>query len=317
MRRKTLVISAAVAAFAAAGVAALYRFDLARARARLAGKARSLETRWGRLEYAIEGQGTPLLVIHGASGGFDQALDMTGALAGKGFRLIAPSRFGYLGSERPAGLTVASQADAYDELLHALDVEQAIVVAVSAGAWSALEFAIRHPDRCKALVLLVPAARLPAGTEMHGGAFARAVFGSDFVAWAAIRLSGLFPGLMARQMLGVDPEVLADASPEERRRVRTLVNHLLPMRPRRKGTRFDVETAHKAGSFPLERIACPVLAISADDDLFHTAARARRIGTAAPDGQCVIYRSGGHVLVGRYAEALGEVSRFLKEAQTA
>jgi pimeloyl-ACP methyl ester carboxylesterase len=50
-----------------------------------------------------------------------------------------------------------------------------------AGAWSALQFAIRHPDRCRALVLPVPADYLPAGTSIHGDAGARAIFKSDFL----------------------------------------------------------------------------------------------------------------------------------------
>jgi 2-hydroxy-6-oxonona-2,4-dienedioate hydrolase len=50
------------------------------------------------LEYAVIGEGEPMLVVHGAEGGFDRGIDMTGAMAGRGYRLIAPSRFGYLRS---------------------------------------------------------------------------------------------------------------------------------------------------------------------------------------------------------------------------
>ena len=54
----------------------------------------TIETSFGTLEYAVKGEGEPILVVHGAGGGFDQALNMTGAMAGHGYRLIAPSRFG-------------------------------------------------------------------------------------------------------------------------------------------------------------------------------------------------------------------------------
>src|SRR5450755_94924 len=80
------------------GIFAIFARDLANARARLVGRSSTLATSRGTFEYAEIGQGEPILVIHRAAGGFDQALDMAGGLAEQGFRLIAPSRFGYLRS---------------------------------------------------------------------------------------------------------------------------------------------------------------------------------------------------------------------------
>src|ERR671918_55643 len=62
-------------------------------------------------------------------------------------------------------------------VLGALGVDRAAIVGVSAGAPSAMQFALRHRDRSSALVLLVPAAytprpqgapplRTPAGTQL-------------------------------------------------------------------------------------------------------------------------------------------------------
>ncbi len=144
------------------------------------------------------GDGEPALIIHGAGGGFDQAIDIAGVLAGRGYRLIAPSRFGYLGSPLPTDLVTTMQADAYAELLDRLGVSRAFVIAISAGAWSAMQFAIRHPQRCRALVLLVPADYLPPRMPNHGGALFRAIIASDFVAWAALKVMWLVPGAMAR-----------------------------------------------------------------------------------------------------------------------
>ncbi len=148
----------------AIAIGALFLRDLSIARARLDGRSQTISTPFGHQEYAEQGKGDPVLVVHGASGGFDQALDMAGPLADHGFRLIAPSQFGYLGSASPADPTTAMQADAYVRLLDHLGVDKAVVVGISAGAWSSLEFAIRHPERCRALVLLVPADYLPEGS---------------------------------------------------------------------------------------------------------------------------------------------------------
>ena len=135
---------------ATACVCVMFAHDLAAARARLAGRSQTIEKSFGTMEYAVMGEGEPLLIVHGAEGGFDQGLDMTGAMAGRGYRLIAPSRFGYLRSTTPGDPTTAMQADAYVQLLDHLGIDKVVVVGISAGAWSSLQFAIRHPDRCRA-----------------------------------------------------------------------------------------------------------------------------------------------------------------------
>jgi 2-hydroxy-6-oxonona-2,4-dienedioate hydrolase len=297
----------------AAGVYAIFARDLSGARSRLAGRSQTIDTSFGRLEYAMIGEGDPTLIIHGAGGGFDQAIDTAGALAGRGYRLIAPSRFGYLGSPLPTDLVTAMQADAYAELLDRLGVSRAFIIAISAGAWSAMQFAIRHPQRCRALVLLVPANYLPPQMPNHGGVLFRAIIASDFVAWAALKLMWLVPGAMARTMLGTDPLLVRAAEPNERARVRKVLAHLLPVRSRTGGMQFDIRTAATPNPYPIEGISCPVLTVSAEDDRFDTAARARQIAATAPNGRAVIYPTGGHALVGRYHEALSEITSFLSE----
>ena len=99
--------------------------------------------------------GAPLLVVHGAGGGFDQGLEFAGSLPRRGFRVIAMSRFGYLRTPLPDDASPIAQADAHACLLDALGIERTAIMGGSAGAPSAMQFAIRHPDRCNALVLLV------------------------------------------------------------------------------------------------------------------------------------------------------------------
>src|SRR5271169_1971574 len=169
MRRLSLYILSLLLV-AGLGIVATFARDLANARARLVGRSSTLATSLGTLEYAQIGQGEPIMVVHGAGGGFDQALDMAGGLAQQGFRLIAPSRFGYLRSSLPAQLTAEMQADAFVELLDHLGIAKVNVVSISAGAWSALQLSIRHPDRVRALVLLVPADYLPPGMTIQGSA---------------------------------------------------------------------------------------------------------------------------------------------------
>jgi len=302
----------AVLIVTAAGVYILFARDLSLARARLAGQSETMQTSVGTLEYSVRGAGEPILAIHGAGGGFDQAIDMTGALVDHEYRLIAPSRFGYLRSSLPADLTVAMQADAYAELLDHLGIDQAVVVGISAGAWSSMQFAIRYPQRCRALVLTVPADYLPAGTAVHGGAFVTAMISSDFFAWAALRLMSIVPGAMSGAMLGTAPAVVRSADAGEKARVGQLLDHLLPVSPRYEGMQFDIHTAAMREPYSIEKIACPVLTISAEDDRFGTAARARYIAHSVAHGRALIFPSGGHALVARYAQAMRESVAFIK-----
>ena len=93
----TLFLAALVAVGAAlALIFQAYNNDLTHAREKVSRGARSAETSAGPIEYADNGAGTPLLSIHGAGGGYDQGLANVADLVGNDFRVIAPSRFGYL-----------------------------------------------------------------------------------------------------------------------------------------------------------------------------------------------------------------------------
>src|SRR6516162_8348118 len=114
-----LAISVAVAG--TAGVTfLLYKRELGRARDAAGRGSRVADTKAGQIEYAERGTGVALLSIHGAGGGFDQGLANAAELVGEGFRVIAPSRFGYLRTEVPEDSTPAARADAHAALLSKL-----------------------------------------------------------------------------------------------------------------------------------------------------------------------------------------------------
>jgi 2-hydroxy-6-oxonona-2,4-dienedioate hydrolase len=128
--------------------------DLREARRRLVELATSTAvTRFGPIEYVDQGTGFAVLLVHGIFGGHDAALRLAPPEALATYRTVAPSRFGYLGTPMPPHCDVPMQADAHAALLDSLGIDRTVVYAASAGSTSALQLAIRHPDRVAGLVL--------------------------------------------------------------------------------------------------------------------------------------------------------------------
>ena len=71
-----------------AAVYRAYQRDIRKARARVSSGSSVIHTKCGPIEYASIGEGVPLLIAHGAGGGFDQAVDFAGDLNRAGIRCI-------------------------------------------------------------------------------------------------------------------------------------------------------------------------------------------------------------------------------------
>ncbi|MFP4275070.1 MAG: alpha/beta fold hydrolase [Paracoccaceae bacterium] len=144
-RRALLTGLGGIALAAGAWGTGAFRATMAGAEARIARRSSVVATRAGPLEYAIAGDGPPLMMIHGTGGGFDQGLLFAHCLRDAGFRIVAPSRFGYLRSAFPEDASPAHQADVLVDLLDRLGLQRIAVAGGSAGALTAAEFARRHP----------------------------------------------------------------------------------------------------------------------------------------------------------------------------
>jgi pimeloyl-ACP methyl ester carboxylesterase len=291
-----------------------YRRDMRRARERLSGSLIA-ETTCGPIEYAMAGEGPAILAVHGAGGGFDQGADFGASLVQSGFRVVAPSRFGYLRTPLPDDASAEAQADAHARLLDALGIERAAIIGASAGAPSSLQFALRHPHRCNALVLLVPAAYVPrqgAQSVQTPGLTAfmfETALRSDFLFWAAIRFAR---PIVIRAILATLPGIVESATPRERERVDAILQHILPVSSRRLGLINDAAIISSIERYDLERIAVPTLVISVSDDLFGTFDVGRYTADRIPGARFIGYPSGGHVWVGHHDEVAAEIAAFLR-----
>jgi len=318
MNRRNILIGGGVAmaalAAASGGVAWRFRADVGRARAGVRRGSRVASLDGAPIEYADRHAGPALLSIHGAGGGFDQGLANAAELVGDRYRVIAPSRFGYLRTPVPPDATPAAQADAHAALLAQLGIPKAVVLGVSAGARSAVELALRWPERVAALILVVPglyAPESPVAIEPSRGsrfAFWAVNAGGDFAWWAAMKLS---PSVLVR-FLGVRPQLLAVAPPAERQRILDIVRNVEPLSLRVRG--INIDSTPDLHALPLERISAPTLIVSARDDLFNTEPAARYAADRIPGARLVVYDTGGHLLVGRGEAVRADVGAFLAAA---
>jgi 2-hydroxy-6-oxonona-2,4-dienedioate hydrolase len=315
MHRRSLLLGiAGLGAAVGFGVGwSAFAADIRRARARTRGRSRVIEGRFGDLEFGEAGAGPPVLMVHGTGGGFDQGLDFAQRLSLGGRRVIAPSRFGYLGSAFPDDPSSENQADAFVDLLDALELERAPVIGGSAGALSAIQFAIRHPQRCSALIALVPAAYAPGRAPVRpSNPIAQAIieYGlkSDFLFWSAMKIN---EDAMIAALLATDPELAHRAHPTERARIGSILANILPVSDRARGLLNDGRLASDPAPMALETITAPTLALSLEDDRFQTLDAARHIAASVPGAELVTYPEGGHVWVGHDEEVFAAVSTFL------
>ncbi|HEV2516175.1 MAG TPA: alpha/beta hydrolase [Devosia sp.] len=317
-RRALLGLGVLGAGLAATGgaVAVAYGSELAKANALVAPDLSLLvPSRFGALEYAEAGSGAPLLLVHGTGGGFDQGLFFARRFSEAGYRVIAPSRFGYLRSAFPDDPSSDNQADAFVDLLDALGIERIAIAGGSAGALSALAFAIRHPTRCAALLPLVPASYVPRNTPVQSVPpdqmrMAMAALRSDFLFWLAITT---LPDLLTEALLATRPALVKAAGPEEQARARQILHSILPVSRRADGLLNDALLAGNPAPMALETITAPTLAVSYQDDGFGTAAAARYIGERVPGAKVHVYADGGHIGIGHDAESFVLIDGFLKQ----
>ena len=115
-----------------------------------------VEVKGVRLHYVEEGEGEPLLLLHG-NAGMIQDFACSGLIhrAARRYRVIVFDRPGFGYSDRPRGTiwTAEAQADLLHEALVKLGISRATVLGHSWGASVAVAIALKYPESVSALVL--------------------------------------------------------------------------------------------------------------------------------------------------------------------
>lgn len=271
-----------------------------------------LKTPNGEIEYAVKGEGTPVLLLHGAGGGYDQGVILSRVFLSDDFRVIAPSRFGFLRTPLPENASFAAQADAYIDLLDELNISKVAIIGISAGGPSSLEFALRHPDRVSSMVLVSAVVHKEKPMDFKGKIIHYVIFKSDFLFWMIAK--NFESSLIS--FFGVTPEVQANLTPDEKHWLSNVFIPALHPISQRQGGMLNDQNNFPFLDYQLDEITVPTLIVYAGDDTLVNPSHSQYAAQKIPSAKVITLESGGHMLMGQHERVRSEMVKFLKQHAT-
>lgn len=268
---------------------------------------KTIETEFGMMTYVDEGTGEAVLISHGIFGGYDQGFVSLNQVTGINYRKISISRFGYPGSELPRNPTPENQAKVFNKLLDELGIEQAYILATSAGGGAGLRFALNYPERVKGLILLssgVPDKQRSTKEIKKLGMMGPPEFlVNDFPMWFSMKYFGfIFNSMMGSKV---------NSS--------TLFETMLPVSPRRQCIIMDtgitnIDMTLHYDEYPIEKLKSPVLVIHAKDDPMAKYENIEKL-LARIEAETAIFETGGHTIDGNDGEVNKAIEKFIDKTK--
>lgn len=261
-----------------------------------------IETEFGNLTYVLEGQGETILLSHGIFGGYDQGITSLRLLVGNNYRKVAPSRFGYPGSDVPTDPTPVNQAKAFVVLLDELGIEQAFVMTTSAGGAAGIKMALDYPERVKGLILL--SSGLPNKKKMPkditGMQGPPKLLVNDFPMWLSLKYFDF-----------VFEKIFASKIPDDMKKT------MLPVKPRKAGIILDTNITNNYmdlhfEDYPIKKLTMPILVIQAKDDpMIDFNVTVKFIEETG--AETCIYENGGHLISGHSNQVSFAIKQFIQK----
>ena len=261
-----------------------------------------VETACGPVEFARRGGAPYVLIVHGTPQGHNASF-MGAPFEAAGFGTITPSRPGYLRTPLSSGRTFEQQADAFAALLDALAIDAVAVYAVSGGGPSGIQFAARHPERVKALILEVAISQ---NYRAPVSALGMALFTNPIANWLQSRVMDYLPRLAIGQVLKIESslnpadrarvadEILAD--PEKLAVLRRVIADAPPFDLLRSGFENDLKQFASIERLPLEAVRCPTLVVHGTHDGDVPFSHAENSAQGIPSAELHRVEKGWHLL---------------------
>lgn len=256
---------------------------------------KEVELSYGLIKYIDEGEGEVILSVHGIFGGYDQAYENIKSRATKN-RIIAPSRFGYLGSSVKGEGTPKEQAEAFNELLDILGIDKVFVLATSAGGTPAIRFVLDYPERVKGLILFCSA--MPVNEKPEKYLEYQAPPEPLLSDYAMYLISPLMPVMMGLPA--------------------STVKNILPVTERKEGVILDGKITNSDmernfDEYPIEELKVPTLILHSEDDNVARFEKVKNVKHRFTNLELVIFPDGGHMMKGHGDEIDRELDKFLNK----
>jgi pimeloyl-ACP methyl ester carboxylesterase len=298
---KSLLIGGTIGAAttAVANVSRRYQHWKQQQKQRLETGSQLIGTARGQVEYRLEGDGPAVLLIHGSPGGYDQAVALAHFLALHGYTTLAVSRPGYLRTPLVSGKTPEEQADLYALVLDMLNIPQVVIIANSGGGPSALQFALRHPEHCRGLIMIAGLSQKYSEEETYRA-----------LPWARRQTKQVVDKLVL-----FDPALyllltLSQRVPEGAN-VQELLASLSLNDLRTFGYENDMEQFADLPVYPVRDIIAPTLLVHGTDDIDVPFAQSEQLARRMPHAQLVPVEFADHVSVLTNTATASTIQRFL------
>ena len=278
----------------------------------------------GPIEYAIEGSGPVVLALHGSMGGYDTGL-VLGRLFGEavaetsepsvaGITLLSVSRPGYLRTPLEVGASTAEQADAMVALLDGLGIDSVAVAGGSGGGPVALQFGLRHPERCWGLILLCSVYEQRDLKEFPPmqRLLLRTAF-TDRNSYTTVRRLEKHP---ERIVAGMNPITAARLQEDPRlmEMAVQLMQTSFPMSLRKAGTYNDMRSSQSIPFEQLGNITVPTMIMNGTEDEWAPVEMARKAAAEIPGARLVEFEGADHLFFLTHIDKFSEeAARFIAE----
>jgi len=258
------------------------------------------ESSLGPIEYKIRGNNGPVVLIaHGTPGGHDQTIGHT-----SGYRVLTPSRPGYLRTPLSVGYTPLEQATAFKELLDGLGIQKVIVIGISGGGPSSMEFAAAFPERTLGLVALEA---VIFSEDLSDEDAAGLEFSDRDTMFSLLSLHLLNDRAIAEYLLpNKNNQDRALADPKKIQSLKDLVWTIWPFSKRRDGFYNDYEQFSEL-SLPLSSIKVPTFIIHGDEDINVDIEQARYIQKLIPNSRLHIIEGADHYMLSTHTEEIENI----------